>query len=622
MELNWSSIVLAFTVYRLAEAFALNLTRKIYQGIVDSIGDGTFTRLVANAYKEARIRKYLEEGFELFTLDGRFYSMRIGEPLFIQNIEWVEIEARCPLIPGIITDEDGNYQFVDDQALFPDFNNATRAWKRDFKAKFMMGFEGNELSHSHETTLKVNFGLSVIANLRLHNHCMKDVPGENGNHDCWECVKLNSDSGNWVQGMNMDGVWQPVHVCKEGEHEEDACRSVNINARKRYCDDVHFHLNDVCGVVGCDRQVVQGTFACDIPLHSEAYNRWKAAKKSVRNRLRTYMIEEAKRGRPRIDPTLRTCGGVTLELEQLLRLRADELNDPDLTDEHLKQIIDEIFDACDEGILRSLTEDVQHSFSRTYSFGELFSLHSCGHGVGRTHCVRTEGLHTALMHVLIMTDGGRRRCPTHLFYDRACSLLYYLVDHALPEFVALPRDQWPVLEAEKYTTGGKFKKTFVYDDMARLYFKLRMIVDPFHYNKHSHTDEFLLFCNRFCCPNIDVDTEADPVRRDLVVVDDEGRPVRILNGERQETRAGEDGPFTRMTRNQKFDKAMFMMDTIQVIKNEIHFYKQLLRGLNPRYLVPTYQGPDKWYDLVDDHLNDDNITVEVLNAHLNPPAVE
>lgn len=92
------------------------------------------------------------------------------------------------------------------------------------------------------------------------------------------------------------------------------------------------------------------------------------------------MCGESARERARINPTLRTCPGITVELEQLLRLRAAGLNDPDLNEEQLKQIIEEI--------LMHVTNEVGHSFSRRYSFGEHFSLHSCDHDVGRTTCDR------------------------------------------------------------------------------------------------------------------------------------------------------------------------------------------------------------------------------------------
>lgn len=71
--------------------------------------------------------------------------------------------------------------------------------------------------------------------MSFHNDSLQDVPREDVNHDCDNCVKFNVEAGEWIQGTNMDGV------CMKGDIAATARRATNINARKRYCnEEEHF----------------------------------------------------------------------------------------------------------------------------------------------------------------------------------------------------------------------------------------------------------------------------------------------------------------------------------------------------------------------------------------------
>lgn len=290
-------------------------------------------------------------------------------------------------------------------------------------------------------------------------------------------------------------------------------------------------------------------------------------------------MEQSQRGRPRLDPTTRNHA-LRPALARVLAERWNHIDPDNMNQEDLEELVTAITETTDEELLAHF--GIRHTFNRRFSAVELFTTKPCQHMVGRKHCYRAESLSAALNHVLIVTAGGIEGAPTHLFYDRGCSLRYYL------EGFLDPVDPVP-LQQEAVVTKGSPAVAFGLENLQELYANTWPIVDPFHYAKHAHDDDRGEYCRIHCSP-VHQGIEEDIMRESLFVAveNEDGEPEhkRIFNTERQESAAGFLGPFTRVTRSQKLMKAMFTIDMLHQTKNELTFWKLLDEGHDPRYIQP------------------------------------
>ena len=235
---------------------------------------------------------------------------------------------------------------------------------------------------------------------------------------------MNECSGKVVSGANIDGVTIQIHCCHIGDTENDACRLHPKTSQERFCEP-HFPEHDPqCGNRGCGNPRVPPTMACGNGIHQASWLKFSTASKgSVRWRNQHYLMKMGKRGIPQFNALLEETGwrqsiSAMLTSDPAFLLGFQQGTIP--LEEYLRHLKEIMTAAIFERI------NTPHRYRRRHTKCAVYLSKSCGFVMSHRLCFRAESLTNVLLQVLIATDGGRLGVPCFLYYDSACSLLYFL----------------------------------------------------------------------------------------------------------------------------------------------------------------------------------------------------